>query len=271
MPRLKGSEDKNKLLVRTISNKLTVLPLQNILIFMVCHWEVRTLFLPDVDALRLLLVCCLGGGLDQAFFLGWKKTVKKERKKKGMVMPVKNTWERTGNCSCFATAICCLLFTFFRLSPFPEISHLPRYAMLPLLPPAGCACCLPTGQIYHPKSVSERFLLLAAWEGVLFALPKCSQGLMLRCYVQTISTVMNHVLPPLCFYFCTRCFFPFWANTLEFPCLLLTQCMSGTRHRLSYSYRPTADMIRKSTSRSRSRRPFLFPTTKGKLIQHSLK
>lgn len=164
---------------------------------------------------------------------------------------------------CFSPSSGCLLF--------PEISHLPRYALLPLLPLAGCARCLPTGQIYHPESVSERFLLLAAWEGVLFALPKCSQGLMLRCYVQTISTVMNHVLPPLCFYFCTRCFFSFWANTLEFPCLLLTQCMSGTRHRLSYSYHPAADMISKFTSHSRNCRPFVFPTTKGKLIQRSLK
>lgn len=126
-----------------------------------------------------------------------------------MAVPVKNTWERTEDCSCFATAICCLLFTFSRLSPFPEMSHLPRYALLPLLLPAGCAHCLPTGQIYHPESVWEQFLLLAAREGVLFALPKCSQGLMLRCYVQTISTVMNHVLPPLRFYFCTRCFFSF--------------------------------------------------------------
>lgn len=186
-------------------------------------------------------------------------------------MPVKNTWERTENRSCFASAIHCLLFTFFRLSPFPEISHLPRYALIPLLLLAGCAHCLPAGQICHPKSVSEQFLLLAAWEGVLFALPKCSQGLILRCYVQTISAVMNHVLPPLCFYFCTRCFLSFWANTLEFPCLLLTQCMSGTQHRLSYSYRPTTDMISKSTSHSRRCRPFVFPTTKGKLIQHTLK
>lgn len=89
MPRLKDSEDNSKLLCRTISNKLTVLPLQNIPVFMVCHWEVKTLLLPDVDALRLLLVCCLDGGLDQALFSGWKKKIKKERKKKGMVMPVK--------------------------------------------------------------------------------------------------------------------------------------------------------------------------------------
>lgn len=172
-------------------------------------------------------------------------------------MPVKNTWERTENCSCFAAAIYCLLFTFFRLSPFPEISPAPSS-------PAGWLCTLLANRA---NLSSKEFLLLAAWEGVLFALPKCSQGLMLRCYVQTISTVMNHVLPPLCFYFCSRCFFSFWANTLEFPCLLLTQCMSGTRHRLSYSYRPTTDMISKSISHSRSCRPFVLPTTKGKLIQ----
>lgn len=84
MPRLKDWEDKHKLLCRTISNKLIVLPVQNILVFLVCHWEFRTLFLAPVDALRLLLVCCLGGGLDQVFFFGGvgknsKKGEKEER------------------------------------------------------------------------------------------------------------------------------------------------------------------------------------------------
>lgn len=153
----------------------------------------------------------------------------------------------------------CLLFTFSRQYPFPEISRLPRHALLPLLPLAGCAHCLPTGQIHHPKSVTVQFLLLAAREGVLFALPKCSWGLMLRCYVQTICAVMNHVLPPLCFYFCTSLFFFFQANTFEFPCLPLKWCTPGTRHRLSFSYHPAAAAeISKPTCRSRSCRSFFF-------------
>lgn len=270
MPRLKDSEDKNNYVGPSQTNWQCFLCRMYL-----CLWFVTERLRHFSLHMWMPWGCCSCAVWMEVwtklYFLGGKKQWKGERKKKGMVMPVKNTWERSENCSCFASAICCLLFTFFRLSPFPEISHLPRYALLPLLLPAGCAHCLPTGQIYHPKSVSERFLLLAAWEGVLFALPKCSQGLMLRCYVQTISTAMNHVLPPLRFYFCTRCFFSFWANTLEFPCLLLTQCMSGTRHRLSYSCRPTADMISKSTSHSRSCRPFVFLTAKGKLIQRSLK
>lgn len=231
---------------------------------MVCHWEFETFFLAHVD--EVVASVLFGWRFGSSFLFRVGKTVKKERKKErngydGKKTPGKGqktvVFLQLQYAVCFSPSSGCLLSK--------------KLALLPLLPPAGCAHCLPTGQIYHPKSVSEQFLLLAAWEGVLFALPKCSQGLMLRCYVQTISTVMNHVLPPLCFYFCTRCFFSFWANTLEFPCLLLTQCMSGTRHRLSYSCRPTADMISKSISHSRSCRPFVLPATKGKLIQHSLK
>lgn len=181
-------------------------------------------------------------------------------------MPVKqkqqNNWERTESCSCFASAIWCLLFTFSGQCPFPEVSCLPKRALLPLLPLAGRAHCSPVRQIHHPKSVSVQLLLLAAREGVLFALPKCSRGLMLRCYVRTISAVMNHVLPPLCFYFCTRLFFSFQANTFEFPCLLLERCTPGTWHRLSYSYRPVAAKISKPTSHSRSCRPFFFLQSK---------
>ena len=223
----------------------------------VCHREVKTLLLPHRDALRLLPGCCLARDLDQALLLG-----KKEKEERNGYAN-KKTWERTESCSCFASVICCLLFTFSGQCSFPEISRLPRHALLPLFPPAGCAHCLPTGQIHHPKSVSVRFLLLAAQEGVLFALPKCSRGLMLRCYVQTISAVMNHVLPPLCFYFCTRLFFFFRANTSEFPCLLLKWCTPGTRHRLSCSYCPAAAEISKSTSHSRSCRPFFFLQPKG--------
>lgn len=187
-------------------------------------------------------------------FTFWKK--KKEKEERNGYAS-KKSWERTESCS-FASVICRLLFTFSRQRPFPEISQLPRHALLPLLPPAGCAHCLLTGQIHHPKSVLVRFLLLAAQEGVLFALPNCSRGLMLRCYVQTISAVMNHVLPPLCFYFCTKLFFFFQANTSEFPCLLLKRCTTGTQHRLSYSYRPATAEISKPTSRSKSCRPFFF-------------
>lgn len=142
--------------------------------------------------------------LDQALLFGEKK---KEKEERHAYARKKKKWKRTESCSWFASAICCFLFTFSGQCPFPEISCLPSHAVLLLLPPAGCAHCLPTGQIHHPKSVSVRFLLLAAREGVLFALPKCSWGLMLRCYVQTISAVMNHVLPPLRFYFCTKLFF----------------------------------------------------------------
>lgn len=219
---------------------------------MVCHWDIKMLLLPHRYT---VLVCYLAGGWTKLYFLGKKK---KKRKKKGMPMPEKKKWKRTESHSCFASAICRLLFTFSGQCPFPEISCLPSHAVLPLLPPAGCAPCLPTGQIHHPKSVSVRFLLLAAREGVLFALPKCSWGLMLRCYVQTISAVMNHVLPPLRFYFCTKLFFFIWANTFEFPCLRPKRCTLGMQHRLSYSYHPGAAVISKSTSRSRSCRPFLF-------------
>lgn len=202
------------------------------------------------------------------YFLGKKE---KEERHGYASKKEKTNWERTQSCSCFASVICCLLFTFSGQCPFPEISCLPRHTLLPLLLPAGCVRCLPVGQIHHPKSVSVWFLLLAAREGVLFALPKCSRGLMLRCYVQTISAVMNHVLPPLCFYFCTGLFFFVQANTFEFPCLPLKWCTPSTWHRLSYSYCPAAAEISKPTSHSRSCRPFFFLTTKGKLIQRNLK
>lgn len=195
MPRLNHSEAKNKILCRTTWYKLAVFPLQNPPLCTVCHWEVKTLLLPQQDALKLLPACCLAGDLDQALLSGEKE--KEERDGYASKNNNNKNGEKTESCSCFASAICCLLSTTSRQWCFPEISRFPRHALLPLLPPAGCARCLPTGQIHHPRSVSVRFLLLAAREGVLFALPKCSRGLMLRCYVQTISAIMNHVLPPL--------------------------------------------------------------------------
>lgn len=213
-----------------------------------------TLGCPEVAACVLLV--------DQASLFGKKRERRKERlcqqKKK------KENCERTESCSCFASAIRCFLFTFSGQCLFPEISYFPKACPAPSSPTGHLFTLLADREIHHPKSVSVQFLLLAAREGVLFALPKCSRGLMLRCYVQTISAVMNHVLPPLCFYSCTRLFFFFFqANTFEFPCLPLKRCTPGTQRKLSYSYRPE---ISKPTSRSLS-----FCTTKGKLIQHSLK
>lgn len=143
-------------------------------------------------------MCCLAEDLDQALLFGKKEKEERNDYANNNNNNNKNC-KKTESCSCFSSAVCCLLSTISGQRCFPEISHLPRHALLPLLPPAGCARCLPTGQIHHPRSVSVQFLLLAAWEGVLFALPKCSRGLMLRCYVQTISAIMNHVLPPLYF------------------------------------------------------------------------
>lgn len=135
---------------------------------------------------------------DRKVYCQWKKETNEHKKSP-------NTKPKTTRKGLKAVVVLLLQYgVCFSPFPFPEVSCLPRHALLPLLPPAGHAHCSPVRQIHHPKSVSVQFLLLAAQEGVLFALPKCSQGLMLRCYVQTISAVMNHVLPPLCFYFCTR-------------------------------------------------------------------
>lgn len=194
-----------------------------------------------------LALCFLAGALDQAL-LGQKRD---RRKGWETAQPRWRPFLEPSWVGPWAAGAVLLLFAFPAGHPFPGFGRLPRHALLPLLLPACYACCLPDWRIHHPERVLVWFLLLTAREGVLFALPKCFWGLMSRCYVQTISAVMNHVLPPLCLCFCTRLF-------------------SSKQTHLSSVFAAKAASARRSAraSRSRSRRPFLV---KHKWAELSLK